>query len=80
MITLFVNAENIFSSYALQLLPTTLDLVSFQSLAFKTSLIGSPFSSIIFANTLAGDTTNTIFPIRDRIVMPLQANHTYKNP
>jgi hypothetical protein len=80
MVTLFVNAANIFSSYVLQFIPSPLDLSSLDPVNFSSSLLGSSFSTLVFANTLAGDGINTVFPIKERISFPLQAKHSYQNP
>ncbi|MDD3262458.1 MAG: PKD domain-containing protein [Candidatus Absconditabacteria bacterium] len=80
MITLFVSANNLFSSYAIQLLPSSLDINTFQQFSFKISPLGDSFSDILFSNIIAGDGSSNIFPIKTRISFPLEDKHVYKNP
>lgn len=80
MVTLFVGSTNLFSSYAIQLLPSSLELSTFQPFTFKITPSGDSFSDLIFANIIAGDATSTVFPLKNRIVFPLQNKHIYKNP
>ncbi|HCY20773.1 TPA: hypothetical protein DIC40_02780 [Patescibacteria group bacterium] len=80
MITLFVGSNNLFSSYAIQLLPSSLELTTFQTFTFKILPLGDSFADLIFANIVAGDNNSTIFPLSNRIVFPLENKHIYKNP
>lgn len=80
MITIFVWSSNLFSSYAVQLLPSSLDLSTFQQFTFKILPLGDSFSDLIFANIIAGDDVSTILPLKNRITFPLENKHIYKNP
>lgn len=80
MVTLFVSSTNLFASYAVQLLPSSLELSTFQSFTFKILPLGDSFSDLIFANIVAGDSTSTLFPIKTRITFPLENKHIYRNP
>jgi len=80
MNTLFVWSNNLFSSYAIQLLPSSLELKTFQAFTFKTLPLGDSFADIIFANIIAWDWSSNIFPIKSRLVFPLENKHIYKNP
>lgn len=80
MITLFVSSSNLFSSYAIQLLPSSLELSTFQDFSFKILPLGDSFSDFIFANMLAGDSTSTLFSFKNRLSFPLEDKHVYKHP
>lgn len=80
MITLFVSSTNLFSSYWLQLLPSSLDLWTFQQFSFKILPLGDSFADLIFANIVAGDWSSNVFPLRSRITFPLENKHIYQNP
>jgi len=80
MVTLFVTSTNLFSSYWLQLLPSSLDLWTFQSFNFKVLPLGDSFADLIFANIIAWDWTSNIFDLKSRINFPLENKHIYQNP
>lgn len=80
MITLFVWTQNLFSSYSLQLLPSTLQITPFKSFDFSIVPWGDSLSSLLFANIVWGDWTSTTFSPKNRLSFPLKQTHRYKNP
>ncbi len=80
MITIFVTSDNLFSSYWLQLLPSSLELSTFQNFSFKTLWIGDSFSDLIFANLIIWDWMSHVFPLKTHIKFPLEYKHSYRNP
>lgn len=80
MITLFVSSNNLFASYWLQILPSSLDLSTTQPFTFKILPLGESFADLIFTNIIAWDWVSNIFNLKNRIIFPLEYKHTYQNP
>ena len=80
MVTLFVNSDNLFSSYSIQLLPSSLDLTTFEAFSFKVVPLGDSFSDMLFANLVVGDGYSKVYTLGNRVSFPLDTTYMYKNP
>ncbi len=80
MVTLFVSAPNLFTSYWIQLLPSSLDISVLQKFSFSVIPLWDGFSDILFANIMPDESSFSTINLKTKTTFPFKQTYSYTNP